>query len=317
MSEHLRIVSLLASGTEIVAELGALDQLVGRSHECDWPPSVRDLPALSTIEIDVTGSSADIDAQVKERSAAATLADSDAALNALSLYHIDPERLRELRPDVIITQTQCEVCAVSERDVAAALAQLTGFTPRIVSLAPHQLADVWDDIIRVGQAIGRESQARERVTAYTERIAALAHDQPSIRPSVAALEWLDPLMGAGNWMPELIQLAGGDPSFGKNGEHSPWLTWDDLRLADPDIIILAPCGFTIERTLVDVPILQAHPLWKDLRAVKNHHVYCADGNALFNRSGPRLVESAEVLAAIITGSQQHRGWWQPLEEANL
>ncbi|HKD76831.1 MAG TPA: cobalamin-binding protein [Ktedonobacterales bacterium] len=313
MPTTLRIVSLLASGTEMVAALGSLDQLVGRSHECDYPPEVAALPALSRIEIDLSGGSAAIDAQVKERVAVAQTAPPD-ALRALSLYQIDSDLLHTLQPDVIITQTQCDVCAVSERDVEYAVQQMTGVKPRIVALAPHRLADVWEDLIRVGQAIGKEEHARDLVANYKRRLADIADfaRQQEHRPRVAMLEWLDPLMGAGNWMPELVTLAGGDPVFGEIGQHSPWLSWDELLAADPDVLVLAPCGYDLPRTLEDVPLLRVHPAWQSLTAVRNGQVYAADGNAFFNRSGPRLVESAEILSAIFYRRAMHVQWWQQI-----
>lgn len=307
MTASPRIVSLLASATEIVAALGALDQLVGRSHECDWPPEVAHLPALSHPVIDIDASSAAIDAQVKARSNAAQTCPPD-ALAALSLYNIDVDLLRDLRPDVILTQTQCDVCAVSERDVVAALQRTTGLSPQIVALAPHRLADLWSDIRRVGAALSREVLACDLVVGLQVRLAALpAPVGPP--PRVAVLEWLDPLMGAGNWMPELIAAAGGDPCFGAAGEHSPWITWEDLAAADPDILVLTPCGFTLERALQDLPIVQRHPAWGQLRAVRAGQVYLADGNAYFNRSGPRLVDTAEILASIIQGGDAHPDGW--------
>src|SRR5438128_4155035 len=154
----MRIVSLLASATEMIAELGCLDQLVGRSHECDYPPEVKALPVVSTVQIDIDTNSAQIDAQIKQL-AQASISPQDAALKALSIYAIDVEQLQALRPDVIFTQTQCEVCAVSERDVMRAVAQLTGLQPRIVSLAPYRLRDVWQDVLRVGQALNRSEKA--------------------------------------------------------------------------------------------------------------------------------------------------------------
>ncbi len=312
--DYPRVVSLLASATEMVAELGCLDWLVGRSHECDYPPEVLALPTLSHAAIAPDLSSAAIDAQIKARSAQAQGA-PPAALQALSVYRIDVDLLRDLRPDVILTQTQCEVCAVSERDVSAALAQITGLTPRIVALAPYRLADVWDDLLRVGDALGRAEVAAALVRAYQARLNML-HDHFGARPPrprVAMLEWLDPLMAAGNWTPELVELAGGENLFGATGAHSPWLAWDDLAAADPDVIVLAPCGFDLARTQQDVPILQAHPLWAQLQAVRNGRVYLADGNAYFNRSGPRLVQSAEILAAILWGIPLHEAAWRRLE----
>lgn len=303
MMKHPRVVSLLASGTEMVAALGCLDWLVGRSHECDFPPEVTRLPAVSRAEITTDLSSAAIDAEIKARSAQAHNA-TGTALQALSVYRLDVDLLRDLRPDVIITQTQCEVCAVSERDVSAALAHLTGMTPRVVALAPYRLADVWQDVLRVGDALDRRPQAEALVASYRARLDALHQrtQRYSPRPRVAMLEWLDPLMAAGNWTPELVEIAGGENLFGEVGTHSPWLAWDDLIAADPDVIVLAPCGFDIDRTRQDLPILEAHPGWANLRAVRDGRVYLADGNAYFNRSGPRLVESAEILARFLWGN---------------
>lgn len=295
----MRLVSLLASATEMIAELGALDQLVGRSHECDYPPAVTTLPVVSTVGIDTATSSAGIDAQIKQL-AGSRPAPEDAALRALSIYALDVDLLQELRPDVIFTQTQCEVCAVSERDVTRAVTQLTGLQPRIVALTPHRLEDVWEDVLRVGQAIERPERARQLIDGYRQRLEQLrAHCDTlagSRRPRVAILEWLDPLMGAGNWTPELLACAGGDALFGEIGQHTPWLSWEELLAANPEVLILAPCGFPLDRTLQEFPLLQRHPAWPALRAVQEGRVYAIDGNAYLNRSGPRLVESAELLA---------------------
>ncbi len=292
----MRLVSLLASATEMIAALGCLDQLVGRSHECDYPPEVQSLPVVSTVQIDIDTDSAQIDAQIKQL-ARSKFAPQEAALKALSIYAINIEQLEALKPDVIFTQTQCEVCAVSERDVMQALQHLTGLQPRIVSLAPHRLSDVWDDVLRVGRAVGHFEQAQELVKGYQQRLERLrsATAQLAVKPRVTVLEWLDPLMAAGNWTPELVACAGGENVFGEAGLHSPWLSWEELQAADPDILVLSPCGFTLERTVIDVALLQQHPAWQSLRAVRNKRVYAIDGNQYLNRSGPRLVESAELL----------------------
>ena len=299
----MRLVSLLASATEVVAALGCLDQLVARSHECDYPEAVLSLPVVSRVQIDTEASSAHIDAQIKQLAQSTHVADA-AAIKALSVYAIDVPLLQELRPDVIFTQTQCEVCAVSERDVMRAVEQLTGLQPRIVSLAPYRLDDVWEDIARVGAALDRHAQAEQLVRDYQQRLTRL-HELTAHRgkkPRVAVLEWLDPLMGAGNWTPELVALAGGANVSGEMGQHAPWLTWEELQAADPDALVLAPCGFTLERTMQDIPLLRHHPSWQSLRAVKNRRVYAIDGNAYINRSGPRLVESAEILGRILWGA---------------
>ena len=302
----LRLVSLLASATEMIAELGALDQLVGRSHECDYPSIVLSLPVVSRVAIDTSASSAEIDAQIKQLAEARQMPE-DAALRALSIYAIDIALLQELRPDVIFTQTQCEVCAVSERDVMRAVEQLTGLQPRIVALAPHRLTDVWEDLLRVGEALARQEQARQLVQGYQQRLESLSRRCHALggqqKPRVAILEWLDPLMGAGNWTPELVAYAGGTALFGESGQHTPWLSWEELQAADPDVLVLAPCGFPLARTMQDLPILQRHPAWANLRAVREGRVYAIDGNAYLNRSGPRLVESAALLAYALWGEQ--------------
>ena len=303
----MRIVSLLASATEMIAALGCLDHLVGRSHECDYPPEVQCLPLVSTVQINTETSSAEIDAQIKQL-ALQKQAVQNTALKALSIYSINVELLQKLQPDIIFTQTQCEVCAVSERDVVAALQQLTGQQPRIVSLAPHRLSDVWEDIVRVGQALGCQEQAKTLVNGYKNKLEHLQNKTPTFnedKPRVAILEWLDPLMGAGNWTPELVTYVGGEPTFGESGMHSPWLSWEELQDADPDVLILAPCGFSLERTMLDLPQLQHHPAWPSLQAVKQGRVYAIDGNYYLNRSGPRLIESAEILARVIWG--EHLG----------
>jgi len=285
-----RIVSLLPSCTEIVCELGLGDQLVGRSHECDFPPAVRHLPACTQPKLNVQASSLQIDREVN-----ALLQD------ALSIYQIDTGLLKQLRPDFILTQSQCEVCAVSLSEVEQTVSGWGGFQPRVLSLAPNTVADVWNDILKVAGALGIAERGVEvvaRLKDRVERIAARTCPLPQ-RPSVACIEWLDPLMAAGNWVPELVELAGGRNLFGETGKHSPWLNWESVRERDPEIMVILPCGFDIERTRREMSSLTDRPGWKSLRAVKNGGVYLADGNRLFNRPGPRLVESLEILAAII------------------
>jgi len=186
-----------------------------------------------------------------------------------------------------------------------AIGQLTGLQPQVVSLSPYRLQDVWEDVLRVGQALGKHDQAQTLVEQYQLRLTDLAVKTAAFgtKPGVAVLEWLDPLMGAGNWTPELVAYAGGKNIFGEIGQHTPWLTWEELQAADPDVIVLSPCGYTLERTMEDVPLLQKHPAWANLQAVRNGRVYAIDGNQYLNRSGPRLVESAELLARVIWGER--------------
>jgi iron complex transport system substrate-binding protein len=293
----MRIVSLIASATEIVAALGLEVGLVGRSHECDFPPSVRKLPVCTAPRFDVNGSSREIDERVK-----ALLPTKDgSAPAALSVYQVDADLLRRLRPDVILTQTQCEVCAVSLKDVEAALCSWIDTRPRIVSLAPNTLQDVLDDVARVGVALGAQRRLEEVMGSLRGRLDAISAKARQIaqRPGSACLEWLDPLMAAGNWMPELVEMAGGVNLFGQAGKHSPWMSWEDLRAKDPDIIVALPCGFDLERTRQEMTALTRRPDWLALKAVRQGRVYVTDGNQFFNRPGPRLVESLEILAEII------------------
>jgi iron complex transport system substrate-binding protein len=285
----MRVVSLLPSATEIVCAVGLGDALVGRSHECDFPPGVERLPALCAPKVPIHGASREIDRAVRRLVA-----------DGLSVYRVDTEGLRALAPDVIVTQTQCEVCAVSEADVVAATCDWAGSGVRIVSLAPARLDDVFADIERVGAALGVAARGTTVVARLRDRLAALAartRDLP--RPGIACIEWLDPLMAAGNWMPELAELAGGRNLFGTVGEHSPWLEWEAVRAADPDAIVAMPCGFDLARTRGELPALERLPGWESLRAVRAGRVAVVDGHQYFNRPGPRLVESAEILAEIL------------------
>lgn len=316
----MRIISLLASATEIIAELGCLELMVGRSHECDYPPEILHLPVVSTTQININTSSAQIDAQIKQLVQQKEDVQED-AFKALSIYSLDVELLQQLQPDIIFTQTQCEVCAVSERDVIQAIQHLTGLRPRVVSLTPYQLSDVWEDVLRVGKALDRLAQAQELERNYQQRLEHLQGITTDLRtgkpgPRVTLLEWLDPLMATGNWTPELITYAGGENTFGEIGQHAPWITWEELRTADPEILLLAPCGFTLERTMQEVQVLKQHPVWESLQAVQQGRVYAIDGNSYINRSGPRLVESAEVLARVIwgreTGVDVPKESWQPV-----
>jgi len=285
-----RVVSLIASSTEIVCALGLEDFLVGRSHECDFPASVRRLPVLTRSTVDPSAPSGAIDRCVRERSE-----------RALSLYEVDREALGRLQPDVVLTQVQCEVCAVSVRDVEGALEGWLGRRPKVVPLGGSDLEGVWADVRRVSRALGRPGKGDALVGRLERRIDAVARraGDRRPRPTVACLEWLDPLMASGNWVPELVRLAGGRALFGRAGRRSPGLDWGALLHADPEVIAAFPCGFDLERTLRELALLESRPDWGNLRAVQGGRVCAADGNAFFNRPGPRLVESLEILAEMI------------------
>jgi iron complex transport system substrate-binding protein len=302
-----RVVSLLPSSTEIVHALGLSERLVGRSHECDHPPELAHLPVLTEPKLDAEAPSAEIDARVKQL-----------VSQGLSVYRVDAEALRRVEPTVILTQTQCEVCAASANDVEAALAGWVGHRPRVVSLEPETLDDVWQDVLRVADALGEPARGAELAAALADRVTTTAERTQRIRarPSVACLEWLDPLMAAGNWVPELVTLAGGRNLLGQSGAHSPWLELAELAAADPDVIVALPCGFDLARTRAELPPLAERPEWQALRAVREGRVYLTDGNQYFNRPGPRLVDSLEILAEILHPGEfapAHRGTgWQPL-----
>jgi iron complex transport system substrate-binding protein len=228
---------------------------------------------------------------------------------ALSVYRVDADLLERLQPTHIITQSQCEVCAVSLKDVEQAVCQFTGSQPVIVSLEPNALADVWSDIRRVGDVLNASARADELVAGSRRRmdeIAAKARTA-SARLTVACVEWIDPLMAAGNWMPELVEMAGGVNLFGEAGKHSPWMTWEEMVAANPDVIFISPCGFDISRTMEETHLLAGKPEWGELKAVKDNRVFVADGNQYFNRPGPRLVESLEILAESLHPELFHFG----------
>ncbi|MBC8170670.1 MAG: cobalamin-binding protein, partial [Anaerolineae bacterium] len=285
-----RILSLIPSSTEIVYALGFGDQLVGRSHECDYPAQVEHLPAVTATKFNPDGRSYEIDQRVK-----AILQES------LSVYRIDADLVKTLAPDVIITQSQCEVCAVSLKDVQQMTCDWLDSDAEIVSLEPNWLEDVLMDIERVATALGVPERGTAYVAEMQARMDAIAAKTRPLheKPTVACIEWIDPLMAAGNWMPQLVEMAGGLNQFGEAGKHSPWMTWDDLRANDPDVIVVLPCGYDIAKSLSEMPALTDRPDWTSLRAVKENQVYVTDGNQYFNRPGPRLAESLEILAEIL------------------
>lgn len=283
-----RIVSLIASATEIVDALGQLDRLVGRSHECDYPEAVLRLPACTRPRIPVNGSSSEIDRLVQER-----------ARTSVSIYEVFEDVLERLEPTHIVTQIQCEVCAVSLHDVEQAIARGMKGHPEIVSLQPDSLAHIWQDIRRVAGALGIAARGEDVVAALMARMRQLtASLPPAPAPRVACIEWMEPLMAAGNWTPELIAIAGGVNLFGEAGKHSPWMSWEELAAADPDVLLIAPCGFDLARTEQEMYWMTGRPAWRNLRAVRDGRVYLADGNRYFNRPGPRVVETLEILVEI-------------------
>jgi len=313
--EDIRIVSLIPSATEIVAALGYSDCLVGRSHECDYPASVSDLPICTEPKFDPVGTSEQIHQRV-----------TSLLSSALSVYRVKTDRLASLQPTHIITQAQCDVCAVSLSDVEKAVADLMSASGsrrhiKVISLQPARLADVWTDMATVAAALGQTSEAATRAIAQCKSRLPQSDTDTDFysgeRPKVACIEWTDPLMAAGNWVPELVELAGGTDCLGKAGTHSEWLTWETLASAEPDIIVVLPCGYDLKQTQQATDEMAANTQWNTLKAVTNGEVYLADGNQYFNRPGPRLVESYDILAEIIqkkevSAQRAAAGWrkWQ-------
>ena len=289
-----RIISLLPAATEIVCALGSEDQLVARSHECDYPVSVKQLPVCSDANFHDGLSSSAIDIKVKELLS-----------EALSIYTIKREVIGQLQPDVVITQAQCEVCAVSLSEVEEALTGYLDKQAQIISLQPNSLEDIFDNIKEIAVALAIPEKADLLIEELRERVDIIRHKLKFVenKPTVACIEWLEPMMVSGNWVPELVSIAGGIPLLADAGKHSPYVQWGDIQLRDPDIIVVMPCGFPIERTLKEIDILLSLPGFNELKAVKNNKVYIADGNQYFNRPGPRIVDSVEILAEIIHPKQ--------------
>ena len=284
----MRIVSLLAGATEMVCALGAGEKLVGRSHECDNPSWVRRLPPCSQPAFDISVSSAEIDAEVRRRLHAGE-----------PLYHIDMELIRELKPDLVITQSHCDVCAVTPADLERGGCAIAA---RQLSLSAATLDGIFESVFQVAEALGLPDQGRSVVDRERERLEAVRQRTAALRrPTVVMLEWTDPFYAMGNWGPELVEIANGEPLLGHPGEFSMAIPAEHLREADPEYLIVAPCGFNLERAEREQAVLERHPWWRDLRAVRGGNVAFADGNLFFNRSGMTVSQSVEILAEILHG----------------
>jgi iron complex transport system substrate-binding protein len=285
----IRTVSLLPAATEVVGALGLLDQLLAVSHECDHPEEVNTLPRVTHCEIHGKGlSSAEIDRWVSER-----------LRSGESLYTLDEVKLRELAPDLILTQHLCDVCAPAYGTVEA-LAKALPSRPRLLNLEPTSLADVLRGVMEVAAAMGHPEKGEEvfcrlarRVEKVTRRVAGLP------RPTAFIMEWAGPIYNSGHWNPELVRLAGGTAVLSPEGVDSVRVAWEDLRAADPEVLVIACCGHGVERTRKDLPGLEALPGWGGLRAVRDRRTYLADGSAYFSRPGPRVVDTLEMLAAVL------------------
>lgn len=285
----MRIVSLLPSATEIICQVGLAEHLVGVSHECDYPSFVKKLPSVTGSLIPKNASSAEIDEAVRKQ------------LNSeKALYHLDMDVLKALKPDFIVTQSLCEVCAVAEDEVLNAICELPGNT-RIINLEPMTLEDVFDTLLLVGEETNFKQQSIAAVNDLKKRVE-LVFDKTEkyisleSRPELVFLEWLEPPFNAGHWTPELIEYAGGISLLSNKHKPSVTLDWDLVVKAEPDVLFIACCGYDLTRTLEDMPILTGKDEWSTMKSVKQNKVYLTDGNAYFSRPGPRLVDGLEIMA---------------------
>ena len=286
-----KIVTLIPSATEIVAFLGEKEFIIGRSHECDYPNDLNKIPKLTSPKIDVDGTSGQIHKQIGiilERS--------------LSVYKVDIEKLKKLNPDFIVTQAHCEVCAVSFSEVEFIAKEHLGKNTKIISLQPNTLNEVFDDIRRVARDLKIDNDDNNQLIKNLEtRLKNIKNKTEKYKkPKIACIEWIDPLMAAGNWIPEMVQISGGEDVFGKKGKDSHWIEFNEIKKYNPDIIIFIPCGFNLKKTNDEVKnLLKSDTRWHDLKAFKNKKIFITDGNQYFNRPGPRLIESLEIFAEII------------------
>jgi iron complex transport system substrate-binding protein len=285
----VRIVTLLPSATEIVCALGLADRIVGITHECDYPPEIRRLPRVVRAKIDSAAlGSAEIDAQVAK-----------ALSQGESLYETDTDALRAIGPDLLITQDLCDVCALPGDDIESIVRALPG-PPDVLRLHPHSLADILGDILSVGAATGRAAEARRLVAGLRARIARVeASARGRSRPRVCCLEWTDPPFCAGHWVPEMVALAGGEDVIGRAGRPSFRVEWAAIAAANPEVVVLMPCGYSVERARREGAALAGRDEWRALPATAAGRVYATDANAFFSRSGPRVVDGLEILGAVL------------------
>ncbi len=297
----MRIVSLLPAATEMVCGIGLRTQLVGVSHECNWPPGLEGLPRMTRSRIDSSADSAAIDAQVKRLAASGE-----------AMYEVADDLLAALRPDLIVTQAQCDVCAVSlasVQDVVAARPELSH--THVLALNPRSLSEVFADIERIGAAAGASEASRAYADALRARVEAVREtvrqEARTPRPRVVVIEWVEPLMAAGNWTPELVEIAGGDYGLATAGRHSPYVAWEEIVAFTPEALVIAPCGFDLARSELEAERLTRLPGWRQLPAVVHKNAAVIDGDAYLNRPGPRLVESLELLHGLISRAGRAHG----------
>ncbi len=301
----MKIVTLIPSATEIVAFLGQKKSIVGRSHECDFPEDLSKIIKLTEPKINVEGTSVEIHKQIEiilEKS--------------LSVYKVHVEELKKLNPDFIVTQSHCEVCAVSFSEVENITKKHLGKNTKIISLQPNKLQEVFDDIRRVAKSLKVDNYHNNKLINNLEvRLDDIKKKTQKLRkPKILCVEWIEPLMAAGNWIPEMTKIAGGEDILGEIGVDSHWIKFEDIQNQDPDFIIFMPCGFNLDKTNDEVKkLLRENNAWKKLKAFKDKNLYVTDGNQYFNRPGPRLIDSIEILAEIFHSDtfdfgHKNKGW---------
>ena len=300
-----KIVTLIPSATEIVSFLGEKNSIIGRSHECDYPLGLEKIDKLTSPKINVDGTSNEINKQI-----------NSLLENSLSVYKVNVQKLKKLNPDYIVTQAHCEVCAVSFSEVEDIVEKYLNKRTKIISLQPNTLKEVFDDFDRVAEELDiYNSKNRNLINLLKKRVDQIKNlSFNKKKPKVACVEWIDPLMVAGNWIPELVSISGGDDIFGNIGKNSHWIKFEEIKKSDPDIIIFMPCGFDINKTNEELKIFfKKNPIWKSLKSFKNESFFVVDGNQFFNRPGPRLIDSIEILLEIIHPSltdlnYKKKGW---------
>lgn len=307
----MKIVSLLPSATEIVCELGFENQLVGISHECENPPSAKVLPSVTDSSVKNTGNSHQIDQNIKS-----------ILENGLSIFTVKANVLAELNPDIIFTQDHCEVCAISFHEVKKAVNEYCNGITKVVSLSPANLSEVFESFHTIGNALNAVEKADELADELELRMDIIRNTvigEPVKR--VACIEWIEPLMTGGNWIPELLEIAGGEYLLSEPGKHSPWIEWTDIVNENPDVILIMPCGYTIGQTINEIHHLTEKKNWNDLNAVQNQEIYILDGNRYFNRPGPGIYESTRILGEILHPELfkpvHHKDGWIRLNEEML
>lgn len=295
---YKRVISLIPSATEMMFELSAQELLVGRSHECDFPIDAAAIPVCTSSSINNSMSSSSIDSEVKRR-----------LQNALSLYSVNIDLIKEIKPDLIITQDQCKVCAIDLSELEELLKRELDYVPKILSFHPSSTSEMMDNFLELAELLDKKELAIELVEGWKERLDIIAHKVKFVkyRPKIVAIEWIEPMMTAGHWTPELIHLAGGECILSEAGSKSTYKSLEEISNADPDGIIIAACGFDMDRVKTELYLLEQQESWRNLRAVQKGHVFIADGNAYFNRPGPRLVDTAEIIAEILQVNQFYYG----------